>query len=50
MGSSDQIQIRIFQIPNLSIFLGKNLKKVFLTSGFSQKKKVRNRCRTCMTF
>ena len=38
MGSSDQIQIRIFQIHNLSVFLGKNLKKVFLKSGFSQKK------------
>ena len=39
VGSSDQIQIRIFQIHNLSVFLGKNLKKVFLTSGFSQKKR-----------
>ena len=37
--SSDQIQIRIFEIQNLSVFLGKDLKKVFLTSGFSQKKK-----------
>ena len=38
--SSDQIQIRIFEIQNLSVFLGKDLKKVFLTSGFSQKKMV----------
>ena len=36
--SSDQIQIRIFEIHNLSVFLGKDLKKVFLTSGFSKKK------------
>ena len=35
--SLDQIQIRIFEIHNLSIFLGKDLKKVFLTSGFSKK-------------
>ena len=48
--SSDQIQIRIFEIHNLSVFLGKDLKKVFLTSGFLKKKKgVCNRCRTCMT-
>ena len=32
--SSDQIQIRIFEIHNLSIFLVKDSKKVFLTSGF----------------
>ena len=36
--SSDQIQIRIFEIHNLSVFLGKDLKKVFLTSGFSKKR------------
>ena len=36
--SSDQIQIRIFEIHNLSVFLGKDLKKVFLTSGLSKKK------------
>ena len=35
--SSDQIQIRIVEIHNLSVFLGKDLKKVFLTSGFSKK-------------
>ena len=35
--SSDQIQIQIFEIHNLSVFLGKDLKKVFLTSGFSKK-------------
>ena len=29
--SSDQIQIRIFEIHNLSVFLGKDSKKVFLT-------------------
>ena len=32
--SSDQIQIRIFEIHHLSVFLGKDPKKVFLTSGF----------------
>jgi len=31
--SSDQMQIRIFEIHNLSVFVGKDLKKVFLTSG-----------------
>ena len=36
--SSDQIYIQIFEIQNLSVFLGKDLKKVFLTSGFSKKK------------
>ena len=36
--SSDQIQIRIVEIHNLSVFWGKDLKKVFLTSGFSKKK------------
>ena len=36
--SSDQIQIQIFEIHNLSVFLEKDLKKVFLTSGFFQKK------------
>ena len=42
--SSDQTQIRIFEIQNLSVFLGKDLKKVFLTSGFSQKKNGLNLC------
>ena len=38
--SSDQIQIRIFDIHNLSVFfLGKDLKKVFLTERFFEKKK-----------
>ena len=37
--SSDQIQIWIFEIHNLSVFLEKDLKKVFLSSGFSKKKK-----------
>ena len=32
--SSDQIQIRIFEIHNLSVFMGKDLKKVFLTIVF----------------
>ena len=32
---SDQIQIRIFEIHNLRVFLGKDLKKAFLTSGLS---------------
>ena len=34
--SSNQIQILIFEIHNLSVFFGggKDLKKVFLTSGF----------------
>ena len=36
--SSDQIQIRIFEIHNLSVVLGKDRKKVFLTSGFSKKR------------
>ena len=35
--SSDQIQIRIFEIQNLSAFWGKDLKKVFLASDFSNK-------------
>ena len=36
--SSDQIQIRIFEFHNESErFLGKDLKKVFLTSGFLDK-------------
>ena len=39
--SSDPIQIRSFGIHNLNGFLGKDLKKVFLTSGFSRKKMVR---------
>ena len=38
--SSDQIQIRICEIHNLSVFfLGKDLKKVFLTERFFEKKK-----------
>ena len=38
--SSDQIQIRIFEIHNLSVFfLGKDLKKVVLTERFFEKKK-----------
>ena len=45
-----EIQIRIFKIHNLSVFLGQDLKKVFLTSGFSKKEMVRDRSRTCMTF
>ena len=36
--SSDQIYMQIFEIQNLSVFLGKDLKKVSLTSGFSKKK------------
>ena len=35
--SSDQIQIQIFEIHNLSVLLGKDLKKVFLTSSFPNK-------------
>ena len=35
--SSDQIHIWIFEIHNLSVFLGKDLKKVILTSGFRNK-------------
>ena len=35
--SSDQFQTGIFEIHNLSIFSGKDLKKVFLTSGFPNK-------------
>ena len=40
MNSLDQIQIRIFEIHNPvnpGIFLGKDLKKVFLTRGFPNK-------------
>ena len=48
--SSDQTQIRIFEIHNLSVFLGLDFKEVFLTSGFSKKEMVRDRSRTCMTF
>ena len=47
--SSDQIQIRIFEIHNLSVFLGQDLKKVFLTSGFSKNERVRDGSRKCMT-
>ena len=35
--SSDRIQIRIFEIHSLSVFGGKDLKKVFLTRGFVNK-------------
>ena len=35
--SSHQIQIRIFEIHNLNVSWGKDLKKVFLTSGFLNK-------------
>ena len=35
--SSDQIQIQIFEFHNLSVLLGKDLKKVFLTSNFPNK-------------
>ena len=42
VGSSDQIQIWVFEIHNLSGFGGggggKDFKKVFFTSGFSKKK------------
>ena len=49
--SSDQIQIRIFETHNLSVFLGKDLKKAFLhDKRFFEKTMVRNRCRTFMTF
>ena len=34
---SDHFQIRNFEIHNLNVFLGKDLKKVFLTSGFPNK-------------
>ena len=34
---SDHFQIRNFDIHNLNVFLGKHLKKVFLTSGFPNK-------------
>ena len=37
MDSSNQIQIRIFEIHSLRCFLGKGLKKVFLTSRFPDK-------------
>ena len=47
--SSDQIQIRIFQVHNLSVFLGQDLKKVFLTSVSSKKEMVRDGSRKCMT-
>ena len=36
--SWNQIQIRSFEIDNLMVFLGKDLKKLFLTGGFSKKK------------
>ena len=36
--SSDQIQIRFFEIHKLSVFSGEDLKKVFLTSGFPKVK------------
>ena len=34
---SDQIQIRIVENHHLSVFMGKELKKVFLTSSFRTK-------------
>ena len=34
--SWNQIQIRSFEIDNLSVFLGKDLKKLFLTGGTQQ--------------
>ena len=37
LDSSDQIQIRISEIHDLSVFLGKDLKKVFLTSSLWKK-------------
>ena len=36
--SSDQIQIRIFEIHNLSVFLGKDLKSIFDKRFFAKKK------------
>ena len=49
--STDRIQIRIFEIHNLSVFGGKDLKKVFLTSGFPNKNGTQQMPRrTCMTF
>ena len=48
--SSDQIQIQTFEIHKLSVFLGKDLKKVFLRSDFSKKEMVRNRRHTGTTF
>ena len=38
--SSDQIQIRIFEIHNLSVFMGKDLKKYFWLAVFWKKKNV----------
>ena len=35
--SSDQIQIRIFEIHNLSVFLGKDLKSIFDKQFFAKK-------------
>ena len=37
--SSDQIQIWIFEIHNLSVFLEKDLKKFFFVKRFFEKKK-----------
>ena len=56
--SSNQIQIWMFEIHNLSVFFGggrgggkgKDLKKVFLTSGVNPTNMIHHRCRTCMTF
>ena len=49
--SSDQIQIRIFEIRNLSGFFGKGFEKsIFDRAVFRKTKMVLNRYRTCMTF
>ena len=50
--SSDQIQIRIFEIHNLSgFFLEKVFEKsIFVKELFEKKKMVSNRCRTFVTF
>ena len=42
--SSDQIQIQIFEIHNLSVFLGKDLKKEFFDKRFFAKKNGLNLC------
>ena len=47
--SWNQIQIRSFEIDNLSVFWERIWKKLFLTGGFA-KKKVPNSCCTCMAF
>ena len=55
VGSSDQIQIWVFEIHNLSGFGGgggggRISKKYFSQAFFRKKKMVRNRCRTYMIF